>query len=91
MLDFSGHDGIAAERLEPCPERNLTVLASANPTAIEELAFGNTALMQTEGISTESLAKEADGLRAQGARVMYLAVDGKLAGLLAVSDPIKKP
>jgi len=36
-----------------------------------------------------SLANEADGMRAQGASVMYLAVDGGLAGLLAVADPIK--
>ncbi|WP_454728001.1 MULTISPECIES: heavy metal translocating P-type ATPase [Cupriavidus] len=54
-----------------------------------KLALGNTALMLAEGISTDTLAKDADVLRAQGASVMYLAVDGNLAGLLAVSDPIK--
>ncbi|WP_302181325.1 copper-translocating P-type ATPase [Paraburkholderia sp. NMBU_R16] len=54
-----------------------------------KLALGNTALMQTDAVSVESLAKEADGMRAQGASVMYLAVDGSLAGLLAVADPIK--
>jgi len=54
-----------------------------------KLALGNTALMQTDTVSVESLAKEADSMRAQGASVMYLAVDGSLAGLLAVADPIK--
>ncbi|MGT2490297.1 HAD family hydrolase [Cupriavidus basilensis] len=49
-----------------------------------KLALGNTALMQAEGIGTESLAGDGDTLRAQGASVMYLAVDGKLAGILAV-------
>jgi len=53
------------------------------------LALGNTALMQTDQVSVESLAKEADRMRAQGASVMYLSVDGRLAGLLAVADPIK--
>jgi Cu+-exporting ATPase len=32
---------------------------------------------------------QAEALRAEGASVMYLAVDGQLAGLLAVSDPVK--
>ncbi|RQX90845.1 heavy metal translocating P-type ATPase [Burkholderia stagnalis] len=54
-----------------------------------QLALGNTALMQTDQVSVESLANEADSMRAQGASVMYLSVDGHLAGLLAVADPIK--
>ncbi len=45
--------------------------------------------MQAEGIATASLAGDGDALRAGGASVMYLAVDGKLAGILAVSDPVK--
>ncbi|MCL4764145.1 MAG: HAD-IC family P-type ATPase, partial [Burkholderiales bacterium] len=42
------------------------------------------------GVETEALAAEAEGLRAEGASVVYLAVDGKLAGLLAVTDPVKE-
>ncbi|WP_454726981.1 MULTISPECIES: heavy metal translocating P-type ATPase [Cupriavidus] len=53
------------------------------------LALGNTVLMQTEGVSTDLLANDADALRARGASVMHLAVDGVLAGILAVSDPVK--
>lgn len=53
------------------------------------LSLGNTALMQQRGVETDLLSVQADRLRAQGASVMYLAVDGKLAGLLSVSDPIK--
>jgi P-type Cu+ transporter len=53
------------------------------------LALGNTALMQQIGVDTSALATEAEALRAQGASVMYLAVHKSLAGLLAVSDPIK--
>ena len=53
------------------------------------LALGNTALMDQIGVGVEALAKQAEALRAEGASVMYLAVDGQLAGLLAVSDPIK--
>jgi len=54
-----------------------------------KLALGNTVLMQTDGVSTDALTKDADGLRAQGASVMHLAVNGALAGIVAVSDPVK--
>jgi Cu+-exporting ATPase len=53
------------------------------------IAIGNTALMDTEKVGWDNLADQAEALRAQGASVMYLAVDGRLAGLLAVSDPVK--
>lgn len=53
------------------------------------IAIGNTALMDTEKVDWRSLADQAEALRGQGASVMYLASDGRLAGLLAVSDPIK--
>ena len=54
-----------------------------------ELALGNTTLMKQFGVAVESLMSQAEGLRAEGASVMHLAVDGRLMGLLAVSDPIK--
>lgn len=53
------------------------------------LALGNTALMDQLGVDTSALAEDAEAMRGQGASVMYLAVDQQLAGLLAVSDPIK--
>ena len=53
------------------------------------LALGNTALMTEIGVAVDILQSDAEALRAQGASVMYLALDGRLAGLLAVSDPIK--
>lgn len=55
-----------------------------------QLALGNTALMAEIGLSVDSLLAQAEDLRGEGASVMYLAVDGKLAGLLAVSDPVKQ-
>ncbi|MFH1814390.1 MAG: heavy metal translocating P-type ATPase [Pseudomonadota bacterium] len=54
-----------------------------------EMALGNTALMQQIGVSVEPLKAQAEALRSEGASVMHFAVDGQLAGLLAVSDPIK--
>ena len=53
------------------------------------LALGNTALMEQLNVNVAPLSGPAEELRGQGASVMHLAVDGKLAGLLAVSDPVK--
>ena len=53
------------------------------------VALGNTALMQQLGVAVDPLVDQAEALRTEGASVMHLAVDGRLAGLLAVSDPVK--
>jgi Cu+-exporting ATPase len=57
--------------------------------ADRHIAIGNTALMDAEKVDWRSLAVQAEALRGEGASVMYLASDGRLVGLLAVSDPIK--
>ncbi|MBQ3301443.1 MAG: heavy metal translocating P-type ATPase, partial [Eggerthellaceae bacterium] len=51
--------------------------------------LGNSTLMEQARIDLVPLREDAERLRQDGASVMHLAVDGKLAGLLAVSDPIK--
>lgn len=53
------------------------------------LVLGNTALMLQEKIVVDELNVIAEGMRKNGASVMYLAVDGRLHGLLVVSDPVK--
>jgi Cu+-exporting ATPase len=54
-----------------------------------QLALGNTVLMEQVGVSANPLLAQAEALRATGASVMYLAADGQLQGLLAVSDAVK--
>ena len=53
------------------------------------LALGNTALMSQLNIDVSVMAAPAEALRAEGASVVHLAADGKLVGILAVSDPVK--
>jgi P-type Cu+ transporter len=53
------------------------------------LVLGNTTLMQQIGVAVDALVPQAEALRAEGASVMHLAADGRLIGLLAVSDPVK--
>ena len=53
------------------------------------VALGNAALLRDAGIDTRPLEAAAERLRADGATAMFVAVDGRLAGLVAVADPIK--
>ncbi|MHC3137181.1 heavy metal translocating P-type ATPase [Acinetobacter nosocomialis] len=99
-LDQGSEHPLANAIVRAARERNLTL---SKPTSFEsgsgigvngeingqKLALGNTALMKQLGISVNTLIPQAEVLRAEGASVMYLAADGKLLGLLAVSDPIK--
>jgi Cu+-exporting ATPase len=53
------------------------------------VALGNTAMMREMSLDTGAAEAQADALRAEGKTAMFIAVDGALAGILAVADPIK--
>ena len=53
------------------------------------VAVGNIRLMGDAGIDISALSGQADALRADGATVIFMAVDGKPSGLLAIADPVK--
>jgi len=53
------------------------------------LALGNAALMQLVGADVAPVGAAAAGFRAEGETVMFLAIDGQLAGFIGVADPIK--
>jgi len=55
-----------------------------------DVALGNRALMESLGVDVAQLVQRAEELRADGQTVMFVAVDGKLAGLVGVADPIKE-
>ncbi|MEG3184331.1 heavy metal translocating P-type ATPase [Lysobacter erysipheiresistens] len=54
------------------------------------LALGNSALMRELDIELQAQHDTAETLRKQGATAMFLAIDGRLAGIIAVADPIKE-
>jgi len=54
-----------------------------------EVVLGNHGLFDELGIDLHSLLNQAESLRADGQTVMFLAIDGRLAGLIGVADPIK--
>jgi len=53
------------------------------------IALGNRALMADLGVDTSALSETAEKLRADGQTAMFVSVDGEVAGLVGVADPIK--
>ena len=54
------------------------------------VALGNAAMMAEGNITTATVDGRANELRGQGQTVMYVAVDGDLAGFVSVADPVKE-
>jgi Cu+-exporting ATPase len=99
-LEKSSEHPLARAIVEDAAARNLapvTVTGFRSVTgrgvtgrhADRQLALGNAALMKDVGASLEVLQGQAETLRATGRTVMFIAIDGKLAGAIAVGDSIK--
>ena len=58
-------------------------------TSDTAIALGNAAMMADISVSTDALKAETERLRGEGKTVMFVAIDGRLAGLVAVADRIK--
>jgi Cu+-exporting ATPase len=56
----------------------------------KRVLLGNAAFLKEHGVDTAALAAQADELRRDGATAIFAAVDGTVAGVLAIADPIKK-
>jgi P-type Cu+ transporter len=56
----------------------------------QPVLLGTSALLEEFKIDASSLAQQAQGMRSEGQTVMFVGIAGKIAGLLAVADPIKK-
>jgi Cu+-exporting ATPase len=54
------------------------------------VSLGNRALLEQLGIDPGTLASQAEEFRADGQTVMFVSVDGQVAGLLGIADPIKE-
>ena len=91
---------LAAAIAAAAKERGIDVPEAANFASVtgkgvtgdvddRHLALGNAKLLGEDGQLDIELVKKADELRAGGATVLFLAVDGKAAGIIAIADPIK--
>jgi Cu2+-exporting ATPase len=91
---------LARAIVEGAQERGLHVPASDSFRSItgkgieavvqqRTVLVGNSLLLEASGIETQSVAARAGELRRDGATVMYVSIDGRLAALIAVADPLK--
>ena len=55
----------------------------------QRIALGNAKFLAEEGVDAASLAKEADRLREDGATAIFMGVDGRVAAIFAIADPVK--
>jgi Cu+-exporting ATPase len=69
--------------------RAITGKGIAGRVANQSVALGNALLMREMGIAIEPLTKSAEEFGRDGATVVFLAVENRLAGLIAVVDPVK--
>src|SRR5690606_17179920 len=99
-LERGSEHPLAAAIVSGAEERGITIPPSADFAShtgkgvsgtVEgrPVALGNTALMEQVGVDPQPLVGAADERRSEGQGVMLAAVDGALAGLLVVADPIK--
>ncbi|CUT13505.1 Lead cadmium zinc and mercury transporting ATPase EC 3633 EC 3635 Coppertranslocating Ptype ATPase EC 3634 [Bradyrhizobium sp.] len=56
----------------------------------KKVLLGNAAFMRSQGVDTSAMEAEAERQRGEGATVINMAVDGKLAGIVAIADPVKQ-
>ena len=99
-LERASEHPLAAAIVRGAEERKLSLVAPKDFEArigrgvvgvveTRRVALGNRKLLEEMHIDAEPLYQRADALRAEGQTVMYIAVDGKPAGLVGVADPIK--
>ncbi|MFE0757039.1 copper-transporting P-type ATPase [Inquilinus sp. NPDC058860] len=100
-LERGSEHPLAAAILAGAAERGLEVPAAGEFRSLtgkgvaarieeREVALGNAALLEELGVAAGPLADEAEALRRDGATVMHLVVEGAVAGLIAVADPVKE-
>jgi Cu+-exporting ATPase len=99
-LEKSSEHPLAAAILAAAAERTLALQDVADFASVtgkgvtgtvgaRRVAIGNAGLLKDLGIVSADLEARADMLRKEGATALFVAVDGKPAGMIAVSDPIK--
>jgi Cu+-exporting ATPase len=100
-LERGSEHPLAAAIVGGAEERSLKLVESSEFRSItgqgvagvvdgRRLALGNQRLMDSMGLDLGELGARAESLRSDGETAMFLAVDDRVAGLLAVADPIKE-
>jgi len=99
-LERSSEHPLAAAILASARQRGLTIHDVADFGSVtgkgvtgtiggRKVAVGNAKLLQDIGVAAAALEARADALRRDGATAMFVVIDGRPAGVIAVADPIK--
>jgi Cu+-exporting ATPase len=99
-LERGSEHPLAAAILAGATERGIAVTAAEDFRSVtgkgvvgrvdgRAVALGNLRLMQDSDVAVDALLADADAIRGEGQTVMFVAVDGRAAGLVVVADPIK--
>ncbi|MGE0748174.1 MAG: heavy metal translocating P-type ATPase [Rhodospirillales bacterium] len=99
-LERSSEHPLAAAIVAAAATRGLPVPAATDFASVtgkgvtgavggRPVALGNHPMMAGRGIVTDALAPRADELRRDGATALFVAIDGRCAGVIAVADPVK--
>jgi len=56
----------------------------------KKLVIGSHRIMAEAGVDLSALTSDAEALRGEGATVIFVAIDGRVGGLLAIADPVKE-
>ncbi|MEO6041563.1 MAG: copper-translocating P-type ATPase [Croceibacterium sp.] len=87
IVEGAGERGLTLE--EAADFASITGKGVTGRVAGRAVGLGNAAMLEQLGVAAGPFAERADALRGDGQGVMYVAVDGALAGLIVVADPIK--
>jgi Cu+-exporting ATPase len=85
--------GAEEQGVKPAEAQNFEYLTGKGVKGVvdgHQVALGNRSLLEELGINPGEEAPQADALRQEGQTVMFVAIDGKFAGLVGVADPIKE-
>ncbi|MQM38809.1 Copper-exporting P-type ATPase [wastewater metagenome] len=87
IVDGAGERGVELKRYSDF--ESITGKGVRGAIDGRRVALGNRALMDALGIDAQALTERAESLRAEGRTAMFVAVDDRVAGLIAVADPVK--
>lgn len=74
---------------EPADFESITGRGVIGTIDAHALVLGNAALMSERGVALGEMEARADALRRDGATALYISIDGRIAGAIAIADPIK--